>query len=76
MVNCKQKEMKKLDWISVKTKLPKLDERVLCCNFYDDWIDAASFQWWSDDGTLIQNGWMSEGRQIFPTHWKKLPKLN
>ena len=68
--------MKTSDWISVKDKLPKIDERVMVCQSFNDGstftqmatrIKTNKIEWWyDDDGFVIDK----------ITHWQPivLPK--
>lgn len=68
--------MKASDWISVKDKLPKINERVMVCQSFNDGstftqmatrIKTNKIEWWyDDDGFVIDK----------ITHWQPivLPK--
>lgn len=68
--------MKQSDWISVNDKLPKIGNRVLVCQTFNDgsmFVRAATlvvinenYRWYNDDGFEVE----------YITHWQRivLPK--
>lgn len=68
--------MKQGDWINVNDKLPKLGERVLVCQTFNDgskFVRSATlvvinenYRWYDDDGFEVE----------YITHWQRivLPK--
>jgi hypothetical protein len=58
-------QIKALDWISVKERLPKMNEEVLA-GF------MGQFQWVAFVATMGRDGLMAPGYAI-PTHWQPLP---
>ena len=65
-----------MKWISVKDRLSKPREQVLLAHKEKGWIHTG-YLFVADEWSVYngQKWYINEARQLYPTHWQKLPKL-
>jgi len=58
-------------WISVKDKLPGLEEKVLSINRFNEMHVCALEKRWEGE---IEKFWVTDSMTFYPTHWMPLPE--